>query len=79
MLTLYTDALRLRRELGLGAGELRWTSEPGAEVLAFARPSSRHHEHRRRAVALPSDAEVLLSSDPDAGRKVPPDTTVWWR
>ena len=36
-LALWTEALRLRRDLGLGDGELRWTSAPGADVLAFDR------------------------------------------
>ena len=80
VLTLYTEALRLRRSLDLGSGELAWLSEPAATVLAFDRGSVRVTANIGDAdVELPPDAEVLLSSDPDAGRHVPPDTTVWWR
>ncbi|HEY0239467.1 MAG TPA: alpha-amylase family glycosyl hydrolase, partial [Friedmanniella sp.] len=80
MLALYTEALRLRRALGLGTGELTWRSVPGASVLAFDRGSLRVTANVGDAVLpLPPDAEVLLSSDPAAGRDVPPDTTVWWR
>ena len=79
-LSLWTQALRLRRDLGLGAGELRWTSEPGSEVLGLDRGAVRVTANLGPAtVELPPDAEVLLSSDPDPGRTVPPDTTVWWR
>ena len=35
-LGMYRSALALRREFDLGRGELEWTSEPGAAVLAFA-------------------------------------------
>ncbi len=80
VLALYTDALRLRRDLGLGAGELRWTSAATDAVLAFDRGEVRVTANLSAAdVMLPPDAEVLLSSDPGAGRNVPPDTTVWWR
>jgi alpha-glucosidase len=80
MLALYTEALRLRRELRLGAGELVWRSEPDADVLAFERGPVRVTTNAgTTGVELPADAEVLLSSDPRAGRTVPPDTTVWWR
>ncbi len=36
-LGMYRSALALRREFDLGRGELEWTSEPGAAVLAFRR------------------------------------------
>nr|WP_232531548.1 alpha-amylase family glycosyl hydrolase [Microlunatus antarcticus] len=79
-LVLWTSALRLRRDLGLGAGDLRWTSAPGERVLTFDRSPVHVTANLGDAdVRLPPDAEVLLSSDPDAGRDVPPDTTVWWR
>jgi alpha-glucosidase len=80
VLSLYTDALRLRRELDVGAAELRWRSEPGPAVLAFDLGTVRIMANiGDDTLELPPDAEVLLSSDPDAGRTVPPDTTVWWR
>ena len=80
VLALYTAALRLRRALDLGAGELCWRSEPGDAVLAFESAGvSVTANTSTTEVALPADAEVLLSSDPGAGRAVPPGTTVWWR
>ncbi|MGI3784951.1 MAG: glycoside hydrolase family 13 protein [Janthinobacterium lividum] len=80
VLSLWTAALRLRRALDLGAGELRWLSDAAADVLALDRGSVRVTANLGAAdLELPPDAEVLLSSDPGAGRNVPPDTTVWWR
>ena len=79
-LSLYRAALGLRRDLGLGSGELAWRSDPGADALAFDRgPVHVTANLGTTVVALPPDAEVLLSSDPGSGRDVPPDTTVWWR
>jgi alpha-glucosidase len=79
VLALYTAALRLRRDLGLGAGDLRWSSAPGTAVLAFDRGPLRVTANLGDAdLELPPDAEVLLSSDLGSGRTVPPDTTVWW-
>jgi alpha-glucosidase len=80
VLMLWTEALRLRRALDLGAGELRWLSEPDAAGLVFDRGSLRVTANIGDVdLELPPDAEVLLSSDPGARRNVPPDTTVWWR
>ena len=79
-LSLYTDALRLRRELGLGTGELRWRSAPGDDVLVLDRGPVRLTTNISGAdVELPADAEILLSSDPAGGLNLPPDTTAWWR
>jgi alpha-glucosidase len=79
-LALYTEALRLRRELGLGAVDLRWRSAPDADLLELDLGVLRVTSNlSATTVDLPSDAEVLLSSDPGAGTALPPDTTTWWR
>ena len=82
-LSLYRQALRLRRELdALGDGELRWRSEPDSEVLVFERPSS----GRSVVCALnlgtspvTIGGELLLASDPlTADGQLPPDGAAWW-
>lgn len=89
-LELYKLALRLRRELGLGAGQLEWL---GAEELAGADASNLVAFRNASvtvigntgsdAVSLPSSlgGTVLLSSGPLDGtpeaRTLPGDTTVW--
>jgi alpha-glucosidase len=92
MLTLYRNALRIRRSSPLiGDGPLTWvTSSPG--VLAFDRALvGAHHDDGRvgcvrcianisgESVPFPASASVLLASGPlDAGL-LPPDTTAWLR
>lgn len=85
-LTMYTAALRLRRELGLGLGPLEWPDgyDPATTVV-LDRPGG------VRVLAnlgvdplpLPDGAEVLISSAPlsagDAGPVVPTDVTAWVR
>ena len=78
-LELYKRALRIRRQLGLGAGELTWLSEPGARTLVFARGAVVVTCAFDDEAVLPRDAEVLLASNPDFFGPVPPDTCVWWR
>ena len=68
-------ALRLRREYGLGGGDLTWRSDRGVtfsngEILVMANPGP-------DPVPLPDGARVLLSSEPVDGRTVPVDVTVW--
>jgi alpha-glucosidase len=95
MLTLYREALRLRRELPeLGDGPLEWWDDavPGAsDVLAFRRGAGFACVVNTGdiAVPLPAGASVLLSSAPlenappagDAVRRValPGDSTAWLR
>jgi alpha-glucosidase len=78
---LYRTALRLRREHGLGAGELTWVdgAEPGVltaangDVLVLANLSE-------QPATLPEGAEVLVISGgltPDG--KLPTDTSAWLR
>jgi alpha-glucosidase len=80
MLTLYRDALRLRREIdGLDAAGLAWRDAPES-VLDFDRGES------LRCVAnlsgsplvVPED-RVLLSSIPLEDGLLPPDATAWLR
>ncbi|HEY9413084.1 MAG TPA: glycoside hydrolase family 13 protein [Jiangellaceae bacterium] len=80
MLSLYHEALRLRRERFVPAGApLTWT-DLGAEVLAFQRGPglSVVVNFGADAVALPAGTSVLLASGPltDDGQ-VPTDTAVW--
>ena len=79
-LSLYRTALRLRRELGLGAGALVWReSAPGVLHLATAGVEVVANLSRE-PVAVPG-GEVLLASVPDAvaGGVLAPDATVWVR
>jgi alpha-glucosidase len=83
-LALYRTALRLRRELGLGAGVLRWTAgATTGPVLSFEVEGAGGRVHvlanlGASPVALPRDARVLLcSGELDEQGRVPTDVTVW--
>ena len=75
-LELYREALRLRKDHGLGAGTVQW-EDADADVLSFTNGSV-------RVIANLSDApvgfvgEVLASSAP-VTTAVPPVATVWLR
>jgi alpha-glucosidase len=80
-LSLYTNALRLRREL-FGQSGLTWRSMPGADLLVFERPG---RDGRTIGCAInqgktpvPLPGRPLLSSGPLSGDELPPDTTIWW-
>ncbi|MGI9824281.1 glycoside hydrolase family 13 protein [Agromyces sp. Marseille-Q5079] len=82
-LSLYRDALRLRREHGLGAGSLEWIELDGlagsdaASVIAFRNGDVIVVANTGSAtVALPA-GDVLLASGPLAEGSLPGDTTVW--
>ena len=83
MLTLYTKALRLRRELpALGAGsgrDVRWM-DVGEDLLAFARDPEFVCVVNTGSVpvALPAGDVVLASGPLDEGR-LPADTAAWIR
>ncbi len=80
VLALYTAALRLRRELDVGAGPLRWLSAPGADVLVWTcGPLGVTVNLGDTDAVLPPDAEMVLASDPAADRTLPPGTAAWWR
>jgi len=77
---MYRSALALRHEFDLGRGDLEWTSEPGAAVLAFRRGELQVICNLGPdPVRLPAGAELLLSSSPDVEAQVPTDCCVWWR
>ncbi len=82
-LTLYRDALALRRQLPeLGDGTLTWLDAP-AQVLAYSRPGGGGGAEFQswtnfgsEPVALPA-GEVLISSGELVDGQLPADTTVW--
>jgi alpha-glucosidase len=87
MLTLYRNALRLRRELpALGDGPMRWI-EAGDDVLAFRRDSGfvcvvnvGDAPAELPDGLLGADAVVLLASAPiGSGGRIPGATAVWCR
>jgi len=86
MLTLYRDALALRRKLpALGDGQLAWI-EAGQDLLAFRREPGFmcvvNLGHKPAHVArelLPEGAVVILASGPvDAGGEIPGATAAWY-
>ena len=79
-LELYRSALRLRRELRLGEGELEW-ADLGADVLAFRNSTLLVLTNLGAdPVTLPDGARVLLRSGAlDPAGRVPVDVTVWVR
>ena len=80
-LSLYRDALALRRRHELGAGRLEWLEVHGgpADVLTFANGDLHVLLNGSpSAVAVPGGWEVVLRSDAASSTEaIPPDTTVW--
>jgi alpha-glucosidase len=75
-LELYRKALELRRGHVVGESAFSWL-DMGREVLAFNRGSlTCVVNFGDTSVDMP-DGEVLISSEPLAGRLVPEDTAVW--
>lgn len=80
-LELYRTLLRIRRELGLGAGSLA-RLDLGADVLAYDVTT---RDSRVRVilnlgssdVQLPSDAILLATSEPGLAHTLPTDTAAW--
>lgn len=79
VLALYRTTLALRRELGLGRGDLAWVDDLPHGVLGFTRDAG-----VTCLVNVGSDApfplprgRVLLASGPLADGALPPDTAVW--
>ncbi|MFE5842519.1 glycoside hydrolase family 13 protein [Streptomyces niveus] len=82
MLTLYRTALRIRREHPAPlSGPLTLLGPDDASWLGFDRGSELRCvvNFGPDPVPLDQDDEVLLSSAPVGGRKIPADTTVWVR
>jgi alpha-glucosidase len=82
-LELYRTMLRLRRELGLGGGELTWDEGFGADAVAFRRGARGATvlvvaNLGQRPLPLPAGSVVMSTAELDEGR-VPPDATVWLR
>ncbi len=80
-LELYRAALRLRKELQLGHGELAWS--PGADTVAFTTTTPGGTVAvlaNLGAAPVPAPAgEVLLASGDLVDGQVPTDVTVWVR
>jgi alpha-glucosidase len=78
-LELYRKALKLRRELQTSE-ELQWQESGSADVLRFSRPGGWQTvtNFGDAPVNLPA-GEVLVSSGPLDGGRLPANTTVWLR
>jgi alpha-glucosidase len=82
MLNLYRAALALRRrDADLRAGTFAWVDGQPAGALAFRRGGGFLNVTNlsRHPLALPPHDEVLLTSSPLVGGKLPPDSTTWLR
>ena len=79
-LTMYREALALRKlEEGLGDGPMTWI-EAGKDVVAFSRPGNfACYINFGAATEIPAGAKVLISSGPLKGNSIPTDTAVWLR
>ncbi len=80
MLELYRQLLRARRELpALGDGTLRWLSDRGSDVLAFARePEFACAVNLGSSpVELPEHSRVLVTSVPLVDGLLPSDAAAW--
>ncbi len=84
MLSLYREALRVRREWrALGRGALRWAEDTAPDVLAFDLTAAGETvrvlaNFSAAPVALPA-GEVLLASSPLEESLLPRDATAWVR
>ena len=81
MLSLYRDALRIRRsEPELQDGPLRWINAPSG-VVAFARGDGFLCvlNLSDSPIELPGHAALLLASDPLENGRLPSDSAVWLR
>lgn len=78
-LELYRRWLHLRRELGLGTGDLTWREEFGQGVLAYENAGVLVIVNvSGDPVELPAGQEVLASSEPLEG-SLPTNAAVWLR
>ncbi|MEV8515924.1 alpha-amylase family glycosyl hydrolase [Dactylosporangium sp. NPDC051484] len=77
-LSMYTEALRLRRKHGLGQGTVEWRTAPDA--IDFRNGSVRVITNFGKVPApLPPGEVLLASADLAADGTLPPDTTAWLR
>lgn len=78
-LELYRAALRIRRERGLGLGDLAWVDEFGSDAVAFTRDDLVVLANfGPQPVRLPAGATVVLASAPVVDGSVGTDHTVWF-
>ncbi len=87
-LSMYRAALRIRRQLRLGRGELQWLDAPSPQVLLFHRTGladgaglvcATNCGAEPVALGQRFGARVLASGPVSDDQVLPPDTTVWWR
>ena len=85
MLNLYRKAIRIRKERGLGRGELQWLAEyEEGEVVAFKNGAlTCLTTFANQTITLPTEITVLISTqDLEAGPggtlMVPAETTLWF-
>ncbi len=76
-LSLYTEALLLRREHGLALGTLEWITAEGDDVIAFESAGVTVIANLGDAAVPLPEGRVLIASRPLDGDAVPSDTTVW--
>jgi alpha-glucosidase len=77
-MSMYTEALRLRRTHGLGRGTVAWSEAP--DTLDFRNGPVRVITNFGPVPAPLPPGEVLLASgDLAADGTLPPDTTAWLR
>jgi alpha-glucosidase len=80
MLSLYRDALRIRRQRSdLGDGPLTWTDATEGDVLAFTRSDEFTCVVNcgNSPVTLPSHREVLIASADVSAGALPANSTAW--
>ncbi|GAA1788616.1 glycoside hydrolase family 13 protein [Agromyces lapidis] len=76
-LTLYQDAVALRRSRTLGAGDLEWLPGHPSHVLAFRNGNTTVLINMGSEPAPLPAGEVLLASSPTQTDTLLPDTAVW--
>ncbi|MGS0685625.1 glycoside hydrolase family 13 protein [Nakamurella sp. GG22] len=78
-LELYREALALRRKLLTADSALEWLDVQELDVLHFRRSNGWECLVNLSPAELPLDSqrEVLISSAPLTGDRIPPETTVW--
>ncbi|MEF3402618.1 glycoside hydrolase family 13 protein [Agromyces sp. CCNWLW203] len=76
-LSLYRDALALRRARDLGAGTLEWLPGYPESVVAFRNGDVVVIANAGDSPVELPEGDVLLSSEAIDGRALPADTTVW--
>lgn len=75
--SMYHDALALRKRFDLGHGELTWNTEAG-DIVDFTVGDVRVLVNvNGLAVELPEGFDVLLTSNPLEGSRLPTDTAAW--